>query len=79
MSLIQIYIPLEAAREVVGEIGKHGNVMFRDLNIETNAFQRTFVNETKRLEEMERKLRKVKQTHKYTNTHTHTQARKGFK
>ena len=34
-----------------------GSVQFRDLNPDTNAFQRKFVNEVRRCDEMERKLR----------------------
>ena len=34
-----------------------GLVQFRDLNPDTNAFQRKFVNEVRRCDEMERKLR----------------------
>merc|ERR1712212_1059630 len=37
--------------------GELGLVQFRDLNPDTNAFQRKFVNEVRRCDEMERKLR----------------------
>ncbi|KAJ1909309.1 H(+)-transporting V0 sector ATPase subunit a [Tieghemiomyces parasiticus] len=57
MTLIQLYIPTEIAKPTVSELGELGAVEFRDLNPETAAFQRTFVNEIKRLDEMERKLR----------------------
>jgi len=57
MLLIQLYIQIEAAHDTVDELGKLGLVQFRDLNPEVNAFQRNFVNEVKRADEMERKLR----------------------
>ncbi|CAF3706439.1 unnamed protein product [Rotaria sp. Silwood1] len=39
------------------ELGELGIVQFRDLNPNVNSFQRKFVNEVRRCEEMERKLR----------------------
>ena len=38
-------------------MGELGLVQFRDLNPDTNAFQRKFVNEVRRADEMERKLK----------------------
>jgi len=57
MVLVQLYIQIEAAHDTVDELGKLGLIQFRDLNPEVNAFQRNFVNEVKRADEMERKLR----------------------
>ncbi|KAF9907143.1 H(+)-transporting V0 sector ATPase subunit a [Linnemannia zychae] len=57
MSLIQLYIPAEVAQPTVAELGELGLVQFRDLNPEVNAFQRAFVNEIRRFDEMERQLR----------------------
>uniref|UniRef100_A0A182NCL5 V-type proton ATPase subunit a n=1 Tax=Anopheles dirus TaxID=7168 RepID=A0A182NCL5_9DIPT len=47
----------EAAYACVSELGELGLVQFRDLNPDVNAFQRKFVNEVRRCDEMERKLR----------------------
>lgn len=60
MSFIQLYIPLEIAQQTVWELGENGNVEFRDLNPNVNPFQRTFVNEIKRLDDMERVCRFLK-------------------
>eukprot|EP00026_Physarum_polycephalum_P002686 Phypoly_transcript_02694.p1 GENE.Phypoly_transcript_02694~~Phypoly_transcript_02694.p1 ORF type:complete len:828 (+),score=115.76 Phypoly_transcript_02694:179-2662(+) len=57
MQLIQLFVQLEAAHETVDELGQLGVIQFRDLNPNVNAFHRNFVNEVKRCDEMERKLR----------------------
>ncbi|KAF8973431.1 H(+)-transporting V0 sector ATPase subunit a [Entomortierella lignicola] len=57
MSLIQLYIPAEVAQPTVAELGELGLVQFRDLNPDVNAFQRAFVGEIRRFDEMERQLR----------------------
>jgi len=57
MALCQLFLQSEAAYGCVSELGELGLVQFRDLNPDTNAFQRKFVNEVRRCDEMERKLR----------------------
>jgi len=57
MQQVQLFIQEEAARDTVDELGQLGLIQFRDLKAEVNAFQRTFVNEVKRFDEMERKVR----------------------
>ena len=74
MSKSQLYLPPEAAYNCVAELGELGTkcrffcnqqccvpglVQFVDLNPDVSAFQRHFVSEVKRCEEMERILRYV--------------------
>ncbi|XP_059177285.1 V-type proton ATPase 116 kDa subunit a1-like isoform X2 [Physella acuta] len=59
MRLCQMFLQSEAAYACVSELGELGLVQFKDLNAGVNAFQRTFVAEVRRCEEMERKLRYV--------------------
>lgn len=58
MSLCQMFIQSESAYDSINELGELGLVQFRDLNPSINAFQRKFVNELRRCDEMERKLSK---------------------
>jgi len=57
MQLVQLFVQVEAAHDTVDELGKLGLIQFRDLNPEVNAFQRNFVNEVKRCDEMERRIK----------------------
>lgn len=57
MSLMQFLIPTEVAHDTVAELGELGNVQFKDLNPAVNPFQRSFVGEIRRTEEMARRVR----------------------
>ncbi|CAM9633545.1 unnamed protein product [Lampetra planeri] len=57
MCLAQLFLQSEAAYSCVSELGELGLVQFRDLNPGVNTFQRRFVNDVRRCDEMERKLR----------------------
>lgn len=59
MALAQLFIQPEAAYYSISELGETGIVQFRDLNENVNAFQRKFVNEVRRCDEMERRLRYI--------------------
>eukprot|EP01095_Lingulamoeba_sp_RSL-Kostka_P008020 TRINITY_DN2626_c3_g1_i1.p1 TRINITY_DN2626_c3_g1~~TRINITY_DN2626_c3_g1_i1.p1 ORF type:complete len:845 (+),score=277.76 TRINITY_DN2626_c3_g1_i1:83-2617(+) len=56
MQLVQLYLQIEAAHSTLEELGKLGTLQFIDLNKDVSAFQRNFVNEVKRADEMERRL-----------------------
>ncbi|XP_013104189.2 V-type proton ATPase 116 kDa subunit a1 [Stomoxys calcitrans] len=59
MALCQLFIQPEAAYASIAELGELGCVQFRDLNSEVNPFQRKFVNEVRRCDELERRIRYV--------------------
>ena len=59
MSRCQLILQSEAAYNCVSELGELGLVEFVDLNPEVSSFQRKFVSEVQRCEEMERKMRYV--------------------
>ncbi|XP_053321239.1 V-type proton ATPase 116 kDa subunit a 4-like [Spea bombifrons] len=57
MCLNQLFLQVEAGYCCIAELGELGLVQFRDLNVNTNSFQRRYVNEVRRCEGMERILR----------------------
>lgn len=57
MDLCQLFLQSEATYACISELGEIGEVQFNDLNPGVNAYQRKYVNEVRRCEEMERKLR----------------------
>ncbi|XP_067106693.1 V-type proton ATPase 116 kDa subunit a 3 [Osmerus mordax] len=52
--LVQLFLQSGSAYNCVTELGELGLVEFRDLNPNVNSFQRKFVNEIRRCEEMEK-------------------------
>ncbi|XP_064472296.1 V-type proton ATPase 116 kDa subunit a 1-like [Ornithodoros turicata] len=59
MTLCQLFIQSESVFNCVSELGQLGIVQFRDLNPSVSAFQRKFVGEIRRCDDVERKLRYV--------------------
>ncbi len=56
MALFQIFLQSESTYACINLLGEMGVTQFRDLNSGVNAFQRKFVNELRRCDEMERQL-----------------------
>lgn len=56
MTLVQFYVTMELARDLVFTLGNLGQVHFRDLNAKLTPFQRTFVNELRDIDALELKL-----------------------
>ena len=56
-SRFQLFLQSDAAYSCISELGELGLVQFRDLNADVSSFQRKFVPELRRCDEMERKLR----------------------
>uniref|UniRef100_A0A8C9YS08 V-type proton ATPase subunit a n=1 Tax=Sander lucioperca TaxID=283035 RepID=A0A8C9YS08_SANLU len=54
--LVQLFLQSGSAYNCVSELGELGLVEFRDLNPNVNAFQRKFVGEVRRCEELEKTL-----------------------
>ncbi|KAM9979818.1 hypothetical protein ACTFIZ_006051 [Dictyostelium cf. discoideum] len=57
MQMVQLFVQIEAAHDTVDELGKLGLIQFLDDNEHVNLFQRNFVNEVKRCDDMEKKLK----------------------
>ncbi|XP_011178117.2 V-type proton ATPase 116 kDa subunit a 1 [Zeugodacus cucurbitae] len=56
MALCQLFIQQEAGYSTISELGEIGCVQFRDLNVHVNSFQRHYVNEVRRCDELERQM-----------------------
>ncbi|XP_045429729.1 V-type proton ATPase 116 kDa subunit a3 [Pipistrellus kuhlii] len=54
VSLVQLFLPTAAAYTCVSQLGERGLVEFRDLNASVSAFQRRFVGDVRRCEELEK-------------------------
>uniref|UniRef100_A0A1B6G1W2 V-type proton ATPase subunit a n=1 Tax=Cuerna arida TaxID=1464854 RepID=A0A1B6G1W2_9HEMI len=59
MALCQLFLQLESSYPSLSLLGEQGIVQFRDLNEGVNQFQRKFISEVRRCDEMERKLRYI--------------------
>ncbi|XP_029812186.1 V-type proton ATPase 116 kDa subunit a isoform X3 [Suricata suricatta] len=54
VALVQLFLPTSAAYTCVSQLGELGLVEFRDLNASVSAFQRRFVGDVRRCEELEK-------------------------
>lgn len=59
MTLVQMYIAKEVARDAAGVLGSLGCVHFRDLNEGVSSFNRQYVSEVRKLEESMRLVRRL--------------------
>uniref|UniRef100_A0A3Q0SBB6 V-type proton ATPase subunit a n=1 Tax=Amphilophus citrinellus TaxID=61819 RepID=A0A3Q0SBB6_AMPCI len=57
--LVQLFLQSGSAYNCVSELGELGLVEFRDLNPSVNAFQRKFVSEVRRCEDLEKTFREL--------------------
>eukprot|EP01125_Pyxidicula_operculata_P014204 TRINITY_DN4727_c0_g1_i1.p1 TRINITY_DN4727_c0_g1~~TRINITY_DN4727_c0_g1_i1.p1 ORF type:complete len:936 (+),score=239.74 TRINITY_DN4727_c0_g1_i1:48-2810(+) len=64
MELVQLILQVEAAHDTVDELGKLGCLQFNDLNHHVNAFQRNFVNEIKRMDELHRIIKLLEKAYR---------------
>jgi V-type H+-transporting ATPase subunit a len=62
MTLVQFYLTLELARDVVYVLGNIGDVHFRDLNSKLTPFQRTFVTDLRKIDTVEQQLQFLHET-----------------
>lgn len=60
MSLVQLLLNGQSSYLSIAELGELGCLQFRDLNLNTNSFEKKFIPDVRRCEEMERKLRYFK-------------------
>jgi V-type H+-transporting ATPase subunit a len=66
MALVQLFIQSEAAHDTLHALGKLGDdqsgcIQFKDLNADKSAFQRLFVSDVRRCDDMLRILRLIKE------------------
>uniref|UniRef100_A0A8C5DC80 V-type proton ATPase subunit a n=1 Tax=Gouania willdenowi TaxID=441366 RepID=A0A8C5DC80_GOUWI len=61
VSLVQLFLQSSSAYNCVSELGELGLVEFRDLNPNVNAFQRKFVGEVRRCEELQKTFNYLEQ------------------
>jgi V-type H+-transporting ATPase subunit a len=59
MELVQMILNSEASYLCIAELGELGILQFRDLNTSVNSFEKKFVRDVRRCEEMERQIRFV--------------------
>merc|ERR1712142_1406640 len=67
MCLVQMILNSEASYLCIAELGELGVLQFRDLNADINSFEKKFVRDVRRCEEMERQVKFINEEVKKSN------------
>jgi V-type H+-transporting ATPase subunit a len=68
MQLVQLIVQNDAAHAVVNKLGQVGLVQFRDLNAGTSFYKRSFVEEVRKCDDLERIIRSINEEYDETST-----------
>ena len=73
MNLVQLFVQSDAAHETLYQLGQIGAIQFKDLNKDKTAFQRIFVQDVRKCEDMLRIIRYLKGLHATEKIRTTTE------
>lgn len=79
MKLVQIIDRNDAARAVISELGEHGIFQFRDMNSGLQFFKRTFSDDVRRCDDIQRRLLKLKKQLDAVQLLTHPRHEEGLR
>merc|ERR1719162_1288241 len=67
MQLVQLIVQNDAAHAIVNKLGQVGIVEFRDLNAGTSFYKRSFVEEVRKCDDLDRILRGIGEAYENSN------------